>query len=70
MQNYIVSGKAANVSSTIPLDLRLSVSNAEQLLQMRLPGVNEVISEFREGNSKLLPQERLFIVSDRREDGG
>ena len=40
----IESGKAADISSTIPLDLRLSVSKAEQLLQMRRPGVDEVIS--------------------------
>ena len=44
-QTNIEAGKAADISSTIPLDLRLSVSKAEQLLQMRLPGVDEVISD-------------------------
>lgn len=38
-------GRAAEVSATIPLDLRLSVSKAEQILQMRLPGVDEVLAQ-------------------------
>ncbi len=36
-------GCAANISNTIPLDLRLSISKAEQLFQMVLPGVDEVL---------------------------
>jgi len=46
-QDNIESGNAASISSTIPLDLRLSVSEAEQLLQTPLPGVDEVISKFQ-----------------------
>jgi dTDP-4-dehydrorhamnose reductase len=37
------SGRAADVSDTIPLDLRLSVAKAEQLLPMTFPGVDEVL---------------------------
>ncbi|NJO00212.1 MAG: sugar nucleotide-binding protein [Anaerolineales bacterium] len=39
------SGRAADISAAIPLDLRLSVSKAEQILQMRLPGVDEVLAQ-------------------------
>ena len=39
----IKSGRAADVSSTIPLDLRMEVVKAEQLLQMNFPGVDEVL---------------------------
>lgn len=37
------SGLAADVSSSIPLDLRLDVSKAELLLGLRLPGLEEVL---------------------------
>ncbi len=37
------AGPAANISDTIPLDLRLSIAKAEQLLQMTFPGVDEVL---------------------------
>lgn len=43
--DLLQSGRAAEVSATIPLDLRLSVSKAEQILQMRLPGVDEVLAQ-------------------------
>jgi dTDP-4-dehydrorhamnose reductase len=36
--------RAAEISNTIPLDLRLSVTKAEQLLQMIFPGVDEVLA--------------------------
>jgi dTDP-4-dehydrorhamnose reductase len=35
--------RAADLSSTTPLDLRMSSQKAEQLLQMRFPGVDEVL---------------------------
>lgn len=38
------SSRAAEISDTIPLDLRLRVDKAEQLLQMMLPGVDEVLA--------------------------
>ena len=38
------SGRAAEISSTIPLDLRMSVTKAEQLLQMMFPGTDEVLA--------------------------
>lgn len=38
------SGRAADISGTIPLDLRVSVTKGEQLLQMKFPGVDEVLS--------------------------
>jgi dTDP-4-dehydrorhamnose reductase len=41
--DLLSSGRAADISDTIPLDLRMSVSKAEQLLQMDLPGVDEVL---------------------------
>jgi dTDP-4-dehydrorhamnose reductase len=37
-------GRAADISATIPLDLRMSVDKAEQLLQMTFPGVDEVLA--------------------------
>ena len=42
-QGLLQSGRAADVSDTIPLDLRLSVTKAEQLLQITFPGVDDVI---------------------------
>lgn len=41
--NLLQVGRAADISDTIPLDLRLDVSHAEHLLQMDLPGVDEVL---------------------------
>ncbi len=38
------SGRAAGISATIPLDVRLPVKKAENLLQMSLPGVEEVLA--------------------------
>jgi dTDP-4-dehydrorhamnose reductase len=41
------SGRAADISDTIPLDLRLHVDKAESLLKMSFPGVDEVLRDFR-----------------------
>lgn len=41
----VASGRAAEISAAIPLDLRLSVERAEQLLQIPLPGVDEVLEK-------------------------
>ncbi|MBE7554136.1 MAG: sugar nucleotide-binding protein [Anaerolineales bacterium] len=43
-RGLLQSGCATDVSDTIPLDLRLNISKAEQLLQMSLPGVDEVVT--------------------------
>jgi dTDP-4-dehydrorhamnose reductase len=40
----IISGRAADVSDSIPLDLRLTVEKGETLLQMTFPGVDEVLA--------------------------
>lgn len=40
------SGRAADISDTTPLDLRLPVSKAEALLGLPLPGVDEVLALF------------------------
>ncbi len=37
-------GRAAAISDRIPLDLRLNIARAEALLQMVLPGVDEVLA--------------------------
>lgn len=37
-------GRAADISNTIPLDIRLSVSKGERLLDMTFPGVDEVLA--------------------------
>lgn len=42
--DLVQSGRAADISDTIPLDLRMTVDKAEQLLQMTFPGVDEVIT--------------------------
>jgi len=42
--NLLTSGRAADISDTIPLDLQLTVGKAEQLLQMDLLGVDEVLA--------------------------
>jgi dTDP-4-dehydrorhamnose reductase len=39
------TGRAAEISHLIPLDLRLTVSRAEQLLGMTFPGVDEVLAQ-------------------------
>jgi hypothetical protein len=44
-RDLISSGRAADISDTIPLDLRLTVSKAEQLLHMDLLGVDEVLAQ-------------------------
>lgn len=41
------SGRASEVSQSIPLDLRLTTTRAEQLLQMHFPGVDEVLAMHR-----------------------
>lgn len=43
--NLLQLGRAAEISNTTPLDLRLDVSRAEQLLAISLPGVDEVIAD-------------------------
>jgi dTDP-4-dehydrorhamnose reductase len=40
------SGRAADISDTIPLDLRMTTHKAEQLLQISFPGVDEVLAMF------------------------
>ena len=42
--DLIDSGRAADISDTIPLDLRMSVAKGERLLQMPFPGVDEVLA--------------------------
>ncbi|MEW5957348.1 MAG: sugar nucleotide-binding protein, partial [Chloroflexota bacterium] len=42
-RDLLKSGRAGDVSLTIPLDLRLTTAKAEQVLQMSLPGVVEVL---------------------------
>jgi dTDP-4-dehydrorhamnose reductase len=41
----VQSGRAADISDTTPLDLRLDVAVAEQWLDMTFPGVDEVLAE-------------------------
>ena len=43
-RGLVRSGRAADVSDAIPLDLRLSVDKAEALLHMIFPGVDDVLS--------------------------
>lgn len=40
----VQSGRAADISDTIPLDVSLTVAKAEQLLHMTFPGVDEVLA--------------------------
>ena len=40
----VTSGRAADISGTIPLDLRLTIERGETLLQMTFPGVDEVLA--------------------------
>ena len=42
--NKVQAGHAADISATIPLDLRLTCTKAEQLLQMTLYGVDDVLA--------------------------
>jgi dTDP-4-dehydrorhamnose reductase len=37
------TGRAADISDTTPLDLRLTITKAQQLLQMAFPGVDDVL---------------------------
>jgi dTDP-4-dehydrorhamnose reductase len=39
----VTSGRAVDISAGIPTDLRLTIAKAEQVLQMRFPGVDEVL---------------------------
>jgi dTDP-4-dehydrorhamnose reductase len=43
LRDLVRSGRAAELSDAIPLDLRLSVDKAERLLHMVFPGVDDVI---------------------------
>lgn len=45
-KNLLQSGRAADISATIPLDVRLTITQAEQLLQLPLLGVDEVLMKF------------------------
>ncbi|MCK6628228.1 MAG: sugar nucleotide-binding protein [Anaerolineae bacterium] len=49
------SGRAADISETIPLDLRLTVIKAEQLLQQELFGVDETLQAHRHRRFNLKP---------------
>jgi dTDP-4-dehydrorhamnose reductase len=42
-QEQTSSGRAADISSHIPLDLRLSIDKAKKLLQMSFPGVDDLV---------------------------
>ena len=44
LRGLVRSGRAAELSDAIPLDLRLSVDKAEALLNMVFPGVDDVIN--------------------------
>lgn len=50
-RGLLQTGRAAEISDTIPLDLRLIVAKAEHLLHMAFPGVDEVLTQ-------AAPQER------------
>jgi dTDP-4-dehydrorhamnose reductase len=45
--DLLQSGRATDISDTIPLDLRLHVDKAERLLKMSFPGVDEVLRDFK-----------------------
>ena len=53
-RGLLQSGRAADISGTISLDLRMSVARAEQLLHMKFPGVDEVLAKANEGNQQRL----------------
>ena len=42
--DLVTSGRAAEISNTIPLDLRLTIAKGQTLLQMTFPGVDEVLA--------------------------
>jgi dTDP-4-dehydrorhamnose reductase len=44
-QERVQHRRAAEISETIPLDLRLNITKAEQLLGMAFPGVDEVLTQ-------------------------
>ncbi len=46
--NMLQSGRAADISDTIPLDLRMSVTKGENLLEMAFPGVDEVLKMYQD----------------------
>ena len=46
--NMLQSGRAADISDTIPLDLRMSVTKGEDLLEMAFPGVDEVLKMYQD----------------------
>lgn len=46
-RGLLKSGRATDVSQTTPLDLRLTIAKAEQLLQMSFPGVDKVLAMHR-----------------------
>jgi dTDP-4-dehydrorhamnose reductase len=41
--DLVISGRAAEISNTIPLDLRLTIAKGQTLLEMTFPGVDEVL---------------------------
>ncbi len=43
-RGLLQSGRAADISDTIPLGLRMTIAKAEQLLHMTFPGVDEVLA--------------------------
>jgi dTDP-4-dehydrorhamnose reductase len=47
-RGLLQSGRAADISDTIPLDVRMTVTKAEQLLQMIFPGVDDVLAMGRQ----------------------
>ena len=44
-RGLLQTARAADLSDTIPLDLRLTVTRAEHLLHMTFPGVDEVLAQ-------------------------
>lgn len=46
-QGRLQDGQAAALSETIPLDLRLTLTKAEHLLEMAFPGVDAVLARYR-----------------------
>ncbi len=44
-RDLLQTARAADISDTIPLDLRLAVTKAEHLLHMTFPGVDEVLAQ-------------------------
>jgi dTDP-4-dehydrorhamnose reductase len=44
-RGLLQTARAADISDTIPLDLRLTVTRAEHLLHMTFPGVDEVLAQ-------------------------